>query len=402
MSREQHLASTVPSSFDRDLENARVLIEDEPWRDNPQRYRKVAEAILRRILRFDPENQAAKRLLAKAAAPLPLTEAAAPPPPLPPTPSPQQPRLTPPSDLSQPRLAPPSDLSFVVQTPAPRADKTESRRPPWVLIGFAVVGAIAGVLLLFGNRSPSQSPPKAPKVVPAASKASTGRGAIQAPPAQGLPVSAAAAVHPPANPDPPKVETFPVTPPAVVKPAVPPAVVKPAVPPAVVKPAVPPAVAKSAVPPPVVKPAVSQVVVKSAVPPVAPIQTGTLAVSSPTTVEIYLGNEHVASAPTSLVLPAGNQTLEFRHQDMRKTLTYTVKANETTTAMITFDIPVQINARPWAQVFIDGPQRKPLGQTPLSEVRVPIGSLLIFENPNFPGKSYRVTGRETEIRVTFP
>ena len=385
MSREQHLASTVPSSFDRDLENARVLIEDEPWRDNPQRYRKVAEAILRRILRFDPENQAAKRLLAEAAAPLPLTEAAAPPPPLPPTPSPQQPQLTPPSDLSQPRLPPPSDLSFVVQAAAPRADKTESRRPPWVLIGFAVVGAIAGVLWLFGNRGPSQSPPKAPKVVPAAIKASTGKastgpGAIQAPPAQGL----TAAVHPPANPDPPRAETFPVAPAAVVKPAVPPAVVKPAVPPAVGKPAVPPAVAKSAVPP------------------VAPIQTGTLAVSSPTTVEIYLGNEHVASAPTSLVLPAGNQTLEFRHQDMRKTMTYTVKANETTTAMVTFDIPVQINARPWAQVFIDGPQRKPLGQTPLSEVRVPIGSLLIFENPNFPGKSYRVTGRETEIRVTFP
>ena len=70
--------------------------------------------------------------------------------------------------------------------------------------------------------------------------------------------------------------------------------------------------------------------------------------------------------------------------------------------MVTFDVPVQINARPWAQVFIEGSQRQPLGQTPLSDVRVPIGSLLVFENPNFQGKSYRVTGKETEIRMTFP
>ena len=70
--------------------------------------------------------------------------------------------------------------------------------------------------------------------------------------------------------------------------------------------------------------------------------------------------------------------------------------------MVTFEVPLQINARPWAQVFLDGPERQPLGQTPLSEVRVPIGSVLIFENPNFAGKNYRVTGRETEIRMTFP
>ena len=118
--------------------------------------------------------------------------------------------------------------------------------------------------------------------------------------------------------------------------------------------------------------------------------------------DIYVNDQLVGSAPTTLVLPAGNQTIEYRHQDMRKTLTHVIKANETTTAMITFDVVVQINARPWAQVFVDGTRRQPLGQTPLSDVRVPIGSNLIFQNPNFPEKSYRITGRETQVRVTFP
>jgi hypothetical protein len=143
------------------------------------------------------------------------------------------------------------------------------------------------------------------------------------------------------------------------------------------------------------------VVVKSPPPVVAQIHTGTLAVSSPTTVDIYIGDQLVGSAPTTLELPAGTQTVQYRHGDMRKVVSHVIKSNETTTVMINFDIPVQINARPWAQVSIDGSQRQPLGQTPLSDIKVPIGSVLLFENPNFASKTYRVTGRESEIRVNF-
>jgi hypothetical protein len=51
---------------------------------------------------------------------------------------------------------------------------------------------------------------------------------------------------------------------------------------------------------------------------------------------------------------------------------------------------------------VDGAERKDLGQTPLSGARVPIGSVLIFENPQFQPKRYRVTGNETGIQVVFP
>jgi len=130
--------------------------------------------------------------------------------------------------------------------------------------------------------------------------------------------------------------------------------------------------------------------------------TGTLAVSSPTSVDIYKDDAYIGSVPVSLELPAGPNTLEYRHGALMKKVTHVVNGNETTRAMITFDVSVQINSRPWAEVFLDGVERKPLGQTPLSGVRVPIGSVLVFENPQFQPKRYRVTGNETGIQMVFP
>jgi hypothetical protein len=83
-------------------------------------------------------------------------------------------------------------------------------------------------------------------------------------------------------------------------------------------------------------------------------------------------------------------------------VTHSITSNETTKATITFDVSVPINSKPWAEVFVDGAERKDLGQTPLSGARVPIGSVLIFENPQFQPKRYRVTGNETGIQVVFP
>src|SRR5438874_5112035 len=125
-------------------------------------------------------------------------------------------------------------------------------------------------------------------------------------------------------------------------------------------------------------PAPSATVIATPPTPVAPVVNGTLAVSSPISTEIYQGEKYLGSTPTTLDLPAGTYALEYRHGELRQTVTHIVKPKETTAAMVTFDVTVQINARPWAQVFIDGAQRRPLGQTPLSDVKVPIGSALVF------------------------
>jgi hypothetical protein len=136
--------------------------------------------------------------------------------------------------------------------------------------------------------------------------------------------------------------------------------------------------------------------------PVIARATGILAVSSPTSIDIYQDGNYIGSAPVSLELPSGVQTLEYRHGSLSKKVTHQINGNETTRAMITFDVNVQINSKPWAEVFLDGVEMKGLGQTPLSGVRVPIGSVLVFENPGFPKKKYRVTGTETGIQAVFP
>jgi hypothetical protein len=130
--------------------------------------------------------------------------------------------------------------------------------------------------------------------------------------------------------------------------------------------------------------------------------SGTLAISSPTTVDIYMNDLYVGSAPVSLDISPGIHTLEYRHGNLRKRVTHVINSAETTKAMITFDVALQINAKPWADVFLDGTARKPLGQTPLSGVQVPIGAVLVFENPEFQAKRYRVTGNETGIQIVFP
>jgi hypothetical protein len=373
MSTEEHGTAPPHASFDRDLENARVLIEEPPWKDNPQKYRKVAESILRRILTYDPTNKSARRLLEKTKIPVPAAERG---------PSVVHPRVEVPIpvpkivahpaskiELTRAQAPPPRrpvtppDFSFVAGTGrAELQRKQRPGRPPRLLLGIATIGAIAGVTLLVAHRN-TLAPPYTAKAASAAPGVVHERAAV-------VPLASAESSNP--------ISTVATE--APIPPAAP----------------VEPAKKREDVPP---QPAVA---VKLQTPPVAPLETGVLAVHSATTVDIYRGDQLVGSAPMAIVLPVGNQTIEYRHQDLRKLMTYAIRANKTTSATVTFDVTVQINAKPWAQVFIDGPQRRPLGQTPLSDVRVPIGSNLVFENPNFPGKSYRITGKETEIRVTFP
>jgi hypothetical protein len=125
-------------------------------------------------------------------------------------------------------------------------------------------------------------------------------------------------------------------------------------------------------------------------------------VNSPIAADIYANDKYLGATPTTLSLPAGRHTLEYRSGDMRTVMTHEVRSNETTTAFVTFEITIHLNARPWALVFVEGTTRRALGQTPLSSVRVPIGSVLTFENPNFPPKSHRVRLGDSAIQVVFP
>jgi len=137
-------------------------------------------------------------------------------------------------------------------------------------------------------------------------------------------------------------------------------------------------------------------------PPSAAESEGSLAISAAVPVDVYLGGRSLGTTPITVKLPTGVQTLEYRFQSQTKSQTYVIRANEATRTTVSFDLTVQINAFPWAQVAIEGPEGRALGQTPLSNVVVPVGSMLVFQNPNFPEKRHRVSGMDTAIQVRFP
>ena len=129
---------------------------------------------------------------------------------------------------------------------------------------------------------------------------------------------------------------------------------------------------------------------------------GSLAISAAVPVGVYLAGKELGTTPITIELPPGLQTLEFRYGNLSKTASYIFKSNETTATTIVFEVNLRINARPWAQVSIEGPQGRTLGQTPLSNITVAAGSVLVFQNPNFPEKKHRVTGTDSTIQLSFP
>jgi hypothetical protein len=131
--------------------------------------------------------------------------------------------------------------------------------------------------------------------------------------------------------------------------------------------------------------------------------TGTLAISSAVPVEIYENDKRIGATPANLELSAGPHTLEFHLEGLKKTVTYTIQAGAGATARVAFDITVRIQANPYADVSIDG-NPTPLGQTPLRNVSVPVGAVLVFRYSNLPEKTYRVKAADADsaISMNFP
>jgi hypothetical protein len=334
----QALQSTVRAEIEHDLEDARDLLEQAGTVDDGKRYRKAAEIVLLKVLRLDADNEDAKSLLQSIRSSSAFPERVAP---------------------RQLAPQPSEEIAFVVAAPAlfenkPKKKKRIAMKLPVVLVAFVVAGG--GFLLHV------QSRPASPTALAARAENTEAAGYTTFQPrpqeSQDLASSTENAIAADAH----LVASSPttiVTPPMTVTAALAPEAM-------------------------------------------APTSTGRLAVSSPTVAEIYMGERYLGSTPTTVQLPAGRQTVEYRHGDLRTVAQHDIKANETTTAAVTFQVTVQVNAKPWAQVFLDGDSRRALGQTPLSGVTVPIGGVLVFENPNFTTKSHRISDKDSAIQVDFP
>ncbi len=361
----------MPIDIHQDLHDARTLLEQSGNEDEKRKYRKAAELILLKAVHLEPENEEAKILLQSARA-VPFGFSSRPP---------QLFRAQEPLRAEQPiRLIEPSRMPEPVNTPELQMDEEvpfvaapvfKSVEPGRNKSGLKLpLGLIATVLIGAGALWMLQSRPG-------------NRTTLAAPAVRNQPNVAALPPASAENPTP--------APPADAK--IPPAASQPnngAQTSAVNSPS-----AVSA-PPPASSPA------PAPAPPASAAVMGNLAVSSAAAAEIYQSGRYLGSTPTTLQLPAGRQTLEYRHGALRTVVTHDIKNNQTLAASITFQQTVQINSKPWAQVFVDGTTRRPLGQTPLSGVSIPIGGVLVFENPNFPLKTYRITDKDTAIQVDFP
>ena len=346
----ESLQRAIRADIQRDLEDVRSLIEDSDADGDKKKYRMAAEIILRKTLNIDPENDEARSLLQSIRS-IPELQTA----------SPAQSYAT-----TQPASERRDEIEFVAAPTLERAGKPEKRirmKLPLALIAVAIIG---GGWFLRQPSSPSRTNPMA-------SDTRTGSASDSnfSPRPTGTPNTSTATPTAPAPAAPTTMPSGPQTQLAALPAANSASALNPATP--VTPPTVP-----------------------------VPNAKGKLAVSSPIAAEIYLSGRYLGSTPITLELPAGRQALEYRNGDLRTTANYDIKADRTTTATVMFRATVQINARPWAQVYLDGTKRQSLGQTPLSGVTVPIGGVLVFENPNFTSKSYRVTEKDTAIQVDFP
>jgi hypothetical protein len=319
------LQAAVSADIERDLTDARALLDESRRMTDGQKYRKAAEIILLKILHIDPSHSEAQSLMATA------------------------------KDVAH-SAAEVEEIAFTAH-PEPVEQKPEPRSSGF---GFKIPLIVVGVVLLAGGflLYRSNATDKAAEPAKAATK-----------PAPAVPQ----------NSTPPIAKPSPAILPVAESP-------KPV-----------------DVPHPVPPPAPALVVPPVPAPPVKPVlEPGSLAVNSPIAADIYQGDKYLGATPTTLQLAPGRYTLEYRHGDLRAVMTHDIKSRETSTAFVTFEINVQLNSRPWAQVFLEGSTRKALGQTPLSSVRVPIGSVLTFENPNFPPKNHRVVESDSAIQMVFP
>ena len=122
--------------------------------------------------------------------------------------------------------------------------------------------------------------------------------------------------------------------------------------------------------------------------------SGWIAVQSPVSVEIREGGRFIGTSEADRVMAAGHHELEIREPAARLQGHRNRPGAAGKTAPIKVDLPngvVNLNASPWAEVFIDG-QR--VGETPIGNLSVPIGPHeVVFKNPQLGEKRHAIRSR---------
>ena len=119
------------------------------------------------------------------------------------------------------------------------------------------------------------------------------------------------------------------------------------------------------------------------VPPVPVEPPGAISISLPIQLQIFEGGRYVGTNDRERIpLASGRHQLELVNESLGYRSTQTVNVPSGKVVPLVIALPsgtLNINAQPWGDVLIDG---EPAGQTPLGNVRLPIGPHeIVFRHP---------------------
>ena len=146
--------------------------------------------------------------------------------------------------------------------------------------------------------------------------------------------------------------------------------------------------------------------IRAVVPPAAPVRTGAFRVSAPIELHVLDGERVVGSSVDGpIIAPAGRREFEFVNSAIgyRVRQMVDVKAGQITPLVV--PVPngtLNINAQPWAAVWLDGAS---IGETPLGNLSVVPGEHeILFRHPELGERRERTivrAGVETRVAVNL-
>jgi hypothetical protein len=129
----------------------------------------------------------------------------------------------------------------------------------------------------------------------------------------------------------------------------------------------------------------------SVVAPLRPITpaSGWIAISSPVDVDVFEDGALLGTSRShQIMLPSGAHTLELINETIGYREKQHVRVQAGKVAPVSVTLPesiIHLNALPWAEVWIDGHS---VGQTPIGNLRIPIGSHeIVFRHPELGEKT---------------
>ncbi|HEX9367148.1 MAG TPA: PEGA domain-containing protein [Vicinamibacterales bacterium] len=111
--------------------------------------------------------------------------------------------------------------------------------------------------------------------------------------------------------------------------------------------------------------------------------SGFALISAPFVIEVSENGKTIGSSDDQIILPPGSHTLHLANKDLGYVATETVEIQGGETTRVALDPRgrANINASPWAEVWIDGEKA---GDTPLANVAIRLGVReIVFKNPQF-------------------